>query len=85
MLAGMALTLGEDKEILEAQQRSLAQEPGTTLPNIGIGLDVASVRARQLLQRLIEAEQQDPLAVAPPIPLAPDGPLSEKGTALAAA
>jgi vanillate O-demethylase monooxygenase subunit len=83
--AGGALTLGEDKAMLEAQQRSLSREPGATVPNVGIGIDVAAVRARRLLQRMIEAERQNPNAVAPPIPLAPDGPLSEKGTALAAA
>jgi vanillate O-demethylase monooxygenase subunit len=85
VLAGMALTLGEDKAILESQQRALAREPDAVLPNVAIGLDVAAVRARQLLQRLIEAEQQNPHAVAPPIPLAPHGPLSERGAALAAA
>jgi vanillate O-demethylase monooxygenase subunit len=83
--AGGALTLGEDKEMLEAQQRSLTAEPGTMVPKVGIGIDVAAVRARGLLQRMIEAELENPQAVVPPIALAPDGPLSEKGTALAAA
>ena len=47
ILAGGALTLGEDQAMLEAQERSLAAEPGATLPQVGIGIDTAAVRARR--------------------------------------
>lgn len=48
----------EDKEVLEAQQRSITANPALKLAAYNI--DQGGTRARQILARLIRAEQEEP-------------------------
>ncbi len=84
-LAAMALTLGEDKDLLEVQQRAWCTSQAQYCRILALGLTRRRCGRAALLQRLIEEEERNPRAVAPPIPLAPDGPLSQQGSALTAA
>jgi phenylpropionate dioxygenase-like ring-hydroxylating dioxygenase large terminal subunit len=85
IMKGVTITFEEDKAVLELQQEALSRSPGAAVPNVAIMLDVAPIQGRRLLQRLVDNESQDPRAVAPPIPLTVEGPLSATGDALAAA
>src|SRR5690606_32985904 len=48
----------EDKEVLEAQQRSITANPALKLAAYNI--DQGGTRARQILARLIRAQQEEP-------------------------
>ncbi len=65
-------TFDEDKHILELQERAIAENPGVQIPNVAIMLDAAPMQARRMLAKFIEQEQANPLAVAPPVIMAPD-------------
>lgn len=78
------VTLQEDADILKIQQGVLDANPDAVVPKVGIGLDVAPVQARRLLHRLAAAEEADRTAIAPPVAMVADGPLSPTGGSLAA-
>ena len=58
---GVAAIFDQDREILEAQQQAMLENPNRPLANIAI--DAASVRARRILKAKIEAEQAARVAV----------------------
>jgi phenylpropionate dioxygenase-like ring-hydroxylating dioxygenase large terminal subunit len=61
--ASVTRIFGEDKTILEAQQRALAKDPGRRLRDLGI--DGGSVRARQLIERRLKIEREAAENMAP--------------------
>lgn len=60
-------TFGEDKEILELQQRSLV-ETGATVPKVALRVDDAPLRARRILSTLLKEEEGTTSWVLPKIP-----------------
>jgi vanillate O-demethylase monooxygenase subunit len=57
---------GEDKAMLEMQQSILEEHPDIPVPRFAWSVDEAPVKARRMLDRLIQAENADSSAVAPP-------------------
>ena len=53
---GAIMAFNEDKDILEAVHRGMANK---TTPNLDLGLDAGAKLFRLQLQRLIKAEQSD--------------------------
>ncbi len=81
MEKGVYATFNEDKELLEVQQMMINESPDENIPKVATRLDAGPIRARRLLQALIEKESSEKVAV-PPVPLAPEGPLNEEGDLL---
>ena len=55
----------EDKAIIERQQKTLDEDPGFQM--LGILADAPLAHFRRVMEKLIEAEQQAPAAVAPAV------------------
>jgi len=81
MEKGVYATFHEDKELLEMQQMMINESPEQNIPKVATRLDAGPIRARRLLQTLIEKENSENIAI-PPIQLAPEGPLNEEGNLL---
>jgi vanillate O-demethylase monooxygenase subunit len=60
---------GEDKAMLEMQQSILDRHPDIPVPRFAWSVDEAPVKARRMLDRLIEAETADSTVVARPTSL----------------
>lgn len=58
--------LGEDRAMLETQQRSLAELDWPTVPRVAWSVDEAAVKGRRLLDALIADEASDPKALTRP-------------------
>ncbi|CAM5208286.1 Vanillate O-demethylase monooxygenase subunit OS=Castellaniella defragrans OX=75697 GN=HNR28_001896 PE=4 SV=1 [Castellaniella defragrans] len=68
---GNARTFDEDKAIVEAQQRRIAQT-GTSVPRVALALDQAPIRARRMLEKRLKHEQEDPRYTEAPPALVPE-------------
>jgi len=67
----IAQTFDEDKVVLGIQQRQI-DTCGGTLPGVAMKVDEAPIRARRLLQALLQREQDDPGFVYRPVPMIED-------------
>ena len=66
---GVSRTFDQDRAVLELQDKAIRECGGPAVPRITLTIDGAPVRGRRLLAALVEAEERDGQAVAPPIPL----------------
>jgi phenylpropionate dioxygenase-like ring-hydroxylating dioxygenase large terminal subunit len=63
----VAHTFDEDRTVLELQQRGLDEAPpGTPFPGVAFVIDGAPVRARRVLEDLVERERQTSRPIARP-------------------
>jgi phenylpropionate dioxygenase-like ring-hydroxylating dioxygenase large terminal subunit len=67
-----AQTFGEDRELLETQDRRLQDEDMPKIPQMAVKVDKAPIQGRRLLEAMIQREADDPSYCAVPIPLADD-------------
>jgi phenylpropionate dioxygenase-like ring-hydroxylating dioxygenase large terminal subunit len=67
--SGTYETFGEDKFVLELQQKALIEQGTDQVPRMTIALDAGPIQGRRLLSAAIEREQADPSFVASPVPL----------------
>jgi len=70
---GTMQTFGEDRELLEAQDRRLKEEDFPAIPQMAVKVDKAPVTGRRLLETMIQQEAEDPSYCAKPGLLADDG------------
>lgn len=70
-------TFGEDRELLEAQDRRLQEEGQPKVPQLAVKVDKAPVQGRRLLDAMLKREADDPRYCAPPVPLADDDVVTE--------
>jgi len=66
MIAIAQRVFGEDKAMLETQQRVLDERPDLPMPGFAWSVDKAPVQARRMLDKLLAAERVDPRAIAAP-------------------
>lgn len=65
-------TFGEDRELLEIQDKRLQAEGMPKLPQTVVKVDSGPVQGRRLLEAMIKREEDDPSYCAVPAPLATD-------------
>ena len=65
-------TFGEDRELLELQDRRLLAENQPKLPQMALKVDSGPVQGRRLLEAMIQREADDPRYCAVPAALADD-------------
>ena len=65
-------TFGEDRELLESQDRRLQAENFPKIPQMAVKMDKAPVAGRRLLEAMIQREADDPLHCERPLPFADD-------------
>lgn len=76
-------TFGEDRALLEMQDRRLQEENFPKLPQMAVKVDKAPVQGRRLLEEMIRREAEDPTWYAPPAPLADDDNVTQPFAAAA--
>ena len=72
-----AQTFGEDRELLETQDRRLQAEDMPKIPQMAVKVDKAPIQGRRLLEAMIQREADDPSYCAVPIPLADDDQVTQ--------